>query len=77
MRPGRATQGRFAELRRAHPLLPYGQAADKPFFSMRFLESLDGLADASALIAIVAGEPEAACLADRLEAEFPRLCSAL
>ncbi len=34
-------------------------------------------ADASALIAIVAGEPEAACLADRLEAELPRLCSAL
>ncbi len=34
-------------------------------------------ADASALIAIVAGEPEAASLADRLEAESPRLCSAL
>jgi ribonuclease VapC len=34
-------------------------------------------ADASALIAIIAGEPEAAELADLLEAESPRLCSAV
>ena len=33
--------------------------------------------DASALIAIIAGEPEAAALADVLEAERLRLCSAL
>jgi len=34
-------------------------------------------ADASALIAIVAAEPEAATLADLLEADRSRLCSAL
>jgi ribonuclease VapC len=34
-------------------------------------------ADASALIAIIAGEPDADALADRLEAEPVRLCSAL
>lgn len=34
-------------------------------------------ADASALIAIIAGEPEAAALADLLEADQSRLCSAL
>jgi ribonuclease VapC len=34
-------------------------------------------ADASALIAIIAGEPEADSLADLLEAERSRLCSAL
>lgn len=33
--------------------------------------------DASALIAIIAGEAEAAALADLLEAEQSRLCSAL
>jgi len=34
-------------------------------------------ADASALIAIIAAEPEAAALADLLEADRSRLCSAL
>jgi ribonuclease VapC len=34
-------------------------------------------ADASALIAIIAGEPEADALSDLLEADRPRLCSAL
>jgi ribonuclease VapC len=34
-------------------------------------------ADASALIAIIAGEPEADSLADLLESERSRLCSAL
>jgi ribonuclease VapC len=34
-------------------------------------------ADASALIAVITGEPDAADLADRLEAERLRLCSAL
>ncbi|HJU18540.1 MAG TPA: type II toxin-antitoxin system VapC family toxin [Stellaceae bacterium] len=34
-------------------------------------------ADASALIAIIAGEPDADALADLLEAEQPRLCSAI
>lgn len=34
-------------------------------------------ADASALIAIIAGEAEAVTLADRLEADSDRLCSAL
>jgi ribonuclease VapC len=34
-------------------------------------------ADASALISIIIGEPDAAALADRLEAERLRLCSAL
>ena len=33
--------------------------------------------DASALVAIVAGEPDAEILADRLAADWPRLCSAL
>lgn len=33
--------------------------------------------DASALIAIIAGEPDAGELADRMEAERQRLCSAL
>jgi ribonuclease VapC len=33
--------------------------------------------DASALIAIITGEPDADLLADRLEADRPRLCSAL
>jgi ribonuclease VapC len=33
--------------------------------------------DASALIAIMAGEPDAADLADRLEADWVRLCSAV
>ena len=34
-------------------------------------------ADASALIAIIAAEPDAAALTDLLEADRPRLCSAL
>jgi ribonuclease VapC len=34
-------------------------------------------ADASALIAIIVGEPEADSLADLLESERSRLCSAL
>ena len=34
-------------------------------------------ADASALIAVIAGEPEADDLADRLDADKARLCSAL
>lgn len=34
-------------------------------------------ADASALIAIIAGEPEADALSNRIEAALPRLCSAM